>query len=96
METSPPQHAAIDAGVGALDHGDVEVLAVEIDRPDAADDGVGVAGLAHAAEGGEEEGLADALCRAKTSGDHAPDAALDPFGAMAQPTLYAVAPEPLP
>lgn len=42
------------------------------------------------------EGLAVALHRAVTSGDHAPDAALDPFGALAQPTLYAVAPEPLP
>lgn len=42
------------------------------------------------------EGLAEALCRATTSGDHLPDPALDPFGAMPPTGTAGRASEPLP
>ena len=48
-------------GLGLGDHHGIEPLLVELDRTGTADDTVTVARLAHAAEGGDQQGLADPL-----------------------------------
>lgn len=64
VEISPfvvVQHRTVDAFFGARDIDRVEVLSIKCHGPNATDDRVGIFRFTHAAQGGEEERLANAL-----------------------------------
>src|SRR5262249_23194444 len=60
LEPLGAEQAAIDADVGAFDRHGADGLGVVVRRPDAADDGIAVAGMLHVFQAGEQQRGADA------------------------------------